>query len=135
VDKINPSTNFTPAIMAGIQIPEGLDHNRPLMEQTILWMINNLDKHAHLIKERDPTTLFFCAEVCRELMYRGTGLEPMDFMTPFNRDKILNPDEKVLAEIRVMGMDVHIINNPDQIGWTVMHPFSGYIATMTYNVH
>lgn len=132
MDKLIPGINFTPAVMQGIQIPEGLEHDRPLMEQTILWMINNMDKHKHLIQARDPVTLLFCNHVCQELLYRGTGMEPMDFMTPFAVEQVLKPNEKVIKEIEVMGMQVHIIDQPEQFGWTVMHPWSGYIATMTY---
>lgn len=127
-----PGAIFTPAVMQSITIPEGLEHDRPLMEQSILWMINNMDKHAHLIQERDPVTLLFCNHVCQELLYRGTGLEPMDFMTYISADQVVNPNEKVIKEIEVMGMQVHIINDRERIGWTVMHPFSGYIATMTW---
>lgn len=128
------NTRFTTAMYEGIQIPEHLDHNRPLMEQSIMWMINNIDKHTHLIKQRDGETLFFCAEVCRELMYLATGLEPMDFMSPWNVDKLKQPDQKVMEEIARLGLKVDIIDNEDQVGWRIVHPPSGYLATLTYKL-
>lgn len=118
--------------LKAIMLPEGLDHNRPLMEKNILWMINNMDKHSELIKSNDPVTLFFCDEVCRELLYRGTGLEPMDFMSEPNKERVLNPNAQVIREIEVMGMKVDIINSHMAIGWKVSHPFSGYVTTLLW---
>lgn len=125
------NTRFRSAVFETIQIP---DHNRPLMEQSIMWMINNLDKHAHLIKERDGVTLMFCGEVCRELMYRASGLEPMDFLSPWNRDKIVQPDPKIMEEIARLGLKIRIIDNDDQLGWEIVHPSSGYLALLTYRL-
>lgn len=130
----NRGSRFTPAVYEAIQIPESLDHNRPLLEQSIMWMINNIDKHEHLIKQRDGVTLMFCGEVCRELMYRATGLEPMSFLSLWNQDKIVNPDERIMAEVDRLGLKVRIINTHEQVGWEIIHPPSGYLATLTYTL-
>lgn len=134
MDKMNPASHFTPAVYEGMTLPDSLDHNRPLMEQSIMWIINNIDKHEHLIKQRDPTTLFYCSTACQELMYRGTGLEPMDFMSPWNLDKMRNPDQKVMEEIARLGLKVEIIDTDIQVGWSFIHPPSGYLATLTWKL-
>lgn len=106
------------------------DLSRPLKRRSIISMVDSLDSQVALLKAQDAAAIENFDKICRELLYRGTGLEPGDLMGEPNGLRLMHPDEAVVNELTAMCIDLEVVNNERGIGWKITHALSGMVGTL-----
>lgn len=113
------TTDFTPT-----------EEGRPLRRHSIVSMVNSLDASAAMIKAADPDAVRYFDNVCREMLYRGTGLTPGDIIDGSSGMHLLNPKQAIIDELASMCIDVEVINDDRGIGWKITHAYSGIVGML-----